>query len=97
VAEEVAPAMMKREWLLSWGFGEHLSTALLSLYGGYVLQASDAVRELATSVAPAQLEGMAALSSIDAAPAAFVDDVTFIAVGLPKPKWGEMRGRVMTR
>ena len=64
VAEEVPPAVMKRELMQSWGCGEHLATALLSLYGGHVLHASAAVRKLATSTAPALLEGLAALSSI---------------------------------
>jgi hypothetical protein len=94
VAEEVPPAVMKRELMQSWGCGEHLATALLSLYGGHVLHASAAVRKLAAASEPAQLKGVVALSSIDSAPAACLDADTLIAAGVPKEDWAATRADV---
>jgi hypothetical protein len=94
VAEEVPPAIMKDELMRRWGCGEHLATALLSMYGGHVLHASAAVRKLATSTDPASMEGIAALGSIVDAPALCFDNDTFAAAGVPETKWPEMRVRV---
>ena len=52
-----------------WGCGEHLATALLSMYGGHVLHASAVVRKLAASAAPASMEGIAVEGSIASMPA----------------------------
>ena len=60
---------MKDELMRLWGCGEHLATALLSMYGGHVLHASAAVRELAASAAPASMEGIATVGSLVDAPA----------------------------
>ena len=94
VAEEVPPTVMKDELVRVWGCGEHLATALLSMYGGHVLHASAAVRELAASATPASLEGIAALSSIVSAPALCLDSTTFAAASVPAPEWPGMRERV---
>ncbi|NDH54669.1 MAG: ATP-binding protein, partial [Betaproteobacteria bacterium] len=94
VAEEVPPAVMKDELMRMWGCGEHLATALLSMYGGHVLHASAAVRELAASTAPASMEGIAALGSLASAPALCLGDDTLAAAGVPVPERPEMRERV---
>ena len=94
VAEEVPPAVMKDELMRGWGCGEHLATALLSMYGGHVLHASAAVRKLAVSAAPASMEGSAALGSIVSAPALCLDSDTLAAAGVPEPEWPGMRERV---
>ena len=94
IAEEVPPAVMKDELTRKWGCGEHLASALLSMYGGHVLYASAAVRKLATALVPAQLKGIAALSSIDAAPAACLSDKTMAAAGVPKEDWAAARADV---
>ena len=94
VAEEVPPAVMKDELMRVWGCGEHLATALLSMYGGHVLHASAAVRKLAASAAPASMEGIAALGSLVDAPAKCFSNSTFIMAGLPASEWPEMRARV---
>ena len=94
VAEEVPPAVMKGELMHAWGCGEHLATALLSMYGGHVLHASAAVRELATSTDPASMKGVAAVGSITSAPALCLDDDAFAAVGVPAPEFPAMRERV---
>ena len=96
VAEEVPPAVMKDELMRMWGCGEHLATALLSMYGGHVLHASAAVRELAASTAPASMEGIAALGSLASAPALCLGDNTLAAAGVPVPERPEMRERVTT-
>ena len=95
VAEEVPPAVMKDELMRTWGCGEHLALALLSMYGGHVLHASAAVRKLATSLAPESMEGIAAVGSIASAPALCLDDDTFKAAGVGASEWEEMRVRVM--
>jgi len=77
-----------------WGCGEHLATALLSMYGGHVLHASAAVRKLATSTAPASMEGIAAVGSVASAPALCLDDDALAAAGVPTPEWPQMRKRV---
>ena len=94
VAEEVPPAVMKDELMRMWGCGEHLATALLSMYGGHVLHASAAVRELAASTAPASMEGIAALGSLASAPALCLDNDTLAAAGVPEPKRLETCKRV---
>ena len=94
VAEEVPPAVMKQLLMETWGCGEHLAMALLSLYGGHVLHASAAVRELATAADPAAMEGSAALGSMASAPALCLDDDTFAAAGVPDVKFDEMRKRM---
>ena len=94
IAEEVPPAVMKDELTRMWGCGEHLASALLSMYGGHVLYASAAVRELATAMQPAQLKGIAALSSIISAPAACLSDKTMAAAGVPKEDWAAARADV---
>jgi hypothetical protein len=85
---------MKDELMCRWGCGEHLATALLSMYGGHVLHASEAVSTLATSTDPASMKGVAALGSIVDAPALCFDNDTFAAAGVPEPKWPKMRKRV---
>jgi hypothetical protein len=94
VAEEVPPAVMKHELMRGWGCGEHLATALLSMYGGHVLHASAAVRELATSTAPASMKGVAALGSMISAPALCLENDTFAAAGVRDHEWAGMRERV---
>jgi hypothetical protein len=94
VAEEVPPAVMIDELVRVWGCGEHLATALLSMYGGHVLHASAAVRELAASAAPASMEGIAALGSLASAPALCLESDTLAAAGVPAPEWPQMRERV---
>ena len=94
VAEEVPPAVMKGELMRVWGCGEHLATALLSMYGGHVLHASAAVRELAASAAPASMEGVAALGSLASAPALCLDNDTFEAASVPALERPAMRDRV---
>ena len=96
VAEEVPPAVMKHELMATWGCGEHLATALLSMYGGHVLHASAAVRELATSTAPASMEGIVAVGSVASAPALCLEDDTLKAADVPSAAWPEMRTRVTT-
>ena len=85
---------MKDELMRLWGCGEHLATALLSMYGGHVLHASAAVRELAASAAPASLEGIAAVGSLVDAPAKCFSNSTFLMAGLPESEWPQMRDRV---
>jgi hypothetical protein len=94
VAEEVPPAVMKHELMRGWGCGEHLATALLSMYGGHVLHASAAVRELATSTAPASMKGVAALGSMISAPALCMGNDAFEAAGVPENEWPGMSERV---
>ena len=94
VAEEVPPAVMKDELMRVWGCGEHLATALLSMYGGHVLHASAAVRKLAASAAPASMEGVAALGSLASAPALCLDNDTFEAAGVPALERPQIRDRV---
>jgi hypothetical protein len=94
VAEEVPPAVMKGELMHAWGCGEHLATALLSMYGGHVLHASAAVRELATSTDPASMKGVAAVGSITSAPAKCLSDGTLIAAGVGASALPAMRERV---
>ena len=96
IAEEVPPAVMKDELTRMWGCGEHLATALLALYGGHVMPASYAVRELATSTAPARLVGLAALIIIGiiGVPAACLSDKTLTATDLPKEDWAAARADV---
>ena len=95
VAEEVPPAVMKDELMRRWECGEHLATALLSMYGGHILHASAAVRELATFAAPESMEGIVAVGSVASAPALCLDDDTLRAAGVPSAAWPEMRTRVM--
>ena len=78
----------------TWGCGEHLATALLSMYGGHVLTASAAVCKLAASAAPASMEGLVAVGSVASAPALCLDDDTLKAAGVPSKAWPEMRERV---
>ena len=94
VAEEVPPAVMKRELMSNWGCGEHLATALLSMYGGHVLHASAAVRELATSAVPESMKGIAAAGSISSAPAHCLGPTTLAAAGVAPVEWEAMRKRV---
>jgi len=94
IAEEVPPTVMMGELVRVWGCGEHLATALLSMYGGHVLHASAAVRELATSTNPASMKGIAAVGSIASAPALCLDDDALAAAGVPPPDWPTMRARV---
>ena len=94
VAEEVPPAVMKDELMRGWGCGEHLATALLSMYGGHVLHASAAVRKLATSTAPASMKGVAALGSMISAPALCMGNDAFKAAGVLEHEWPGMRERV---
>ena len=95
MAEEVPPALMKDELMRTWGCGEHLATALLSMFGGHVLHASAAVRELATSTNPASMKGITAVGSIASAPARCLSASTLRAAGLPESHWEEMRACVM--
>ena len=95
VAEEVPPAVMKDELMRTWGCGEHLATALLSMYGGHVLHASAAVRKLATSTDPASMKGITAVGSIASAPALCLSASTLTAAGVPESQWEEMRACVM--
>ena len=94
MAEEVPPAVMKDELTRTWGCGEHLATALLSMFGGHVLHASAAVRKLATSAAPASVEGIAAVGSIASAPALCLSESTLKAAGVAASQWEEMHARV---
>ena len=94
VAEEVPPKIMKDELMRHWGCGEHLATALLSMYGGHVLHASEAVRMLATSTDPASMKGILPMGSIVSAPALCLSDKTLTAAGVPASGWPEMRERV---
>jgi energy-coupling factor transporter ATP-binding protein EcfA2 len=94
IAEEVPPAVMRDELMRVWGCGEHLATALLSMYGGHVLHASAAVRKLATSTAPASMKGIVAVGSIASAPALCLDDDALAAAGVPASEWPQMRERV---
>lgn len=93
LAEEVPPTIMKGE-LCKWGCGEHLATALLSMYGGHLLHTAAAVRKLATSTAPAAMEGIAAMGKSANAPTLSLDDDTFNAAGVPPSAWPEMRTHV---
>ena len=94
VAEEVPPAVMKDELVRTWGCGEHLATALLSMYGGHVLHASAAVYELATSLEPALMKGIGAVGSVASAPALCLGESTLKAAGVAALQWEEMRARV---
>lgn len=95
VAEEVPPAVMKGLLRGTWGCGEQLANTLLTMYGGHVLHASAAVRELAAATDPAAIEGAAALSSIIGDPAMCLDDSTFAAAGVPDRERDDMRKRVL--
>ena len=70
--------------------------ALLSMFGGHVLHCSAAVRELATSAAPASMKGIAAVGSVVDAPALCLDNDTFVAAGasVPESEWKGMRAHV---
>ena len=94
VAEEVPPATMKDLLVDTWGCGQHLATALLMLYGGHVLHASAAIRELATAAYPATMEGAAAISTIVSHPASCLSDRTFKAADVPKEERADMVARV---
>ena len=94
VAEEVPPAVMKDLLVDTWGCGEHLTTALLMLYGGHVLHASAAIRELATAAYPATMEGAAAITTIVSAPSWCLSDGLFDAAGLPDAKRADMKVRI---
>jgi hypothetical protein len=91
-AEEVPPAVMKDVLMRTWGCGEHLATALLSLYGGHMRHLYNAVGVLERM--GASMTGIHALSSIDSAPAECLDTDTFIAARVPEQDWDEMRVRV---
>lgn len=94
-AHEVPPAAMKQLLTGTWGCGEHLATALLSLYGGHVLYASAAVRELATAASPAAVEGCAALGSIIHVPSECLSVEALAAAGVAEGKRAELRQRVL--
>lgn len=95
VAEEVPPAVMEALLVDSWGCGKKLAAVLLQLYGGHVLHASAAVRELATAPSPGALKGTAALGVGDAsAPARCLKDSALAAAGVPAEQRAEVRQRV---
>lgn len=83
VAEEVPPAVMKDLLVGTWGCGEHLATALLNLYGGHVLHASAAVRELRLARDPATMPGSAAITTIVGDPADCLSDEMLDEAGVP--------------
>ena len=85
---------MRRELMSNWGCGEHLATALLSMYGGHVLHTSAAVRELATSAAPESMAGIDAVGTVSSAPSLCLDDDTLMAAGVSEQKLDSMRTRV---
>jgi len=67
----------------------------LSLYGGHVLHASAAVRELAAAADSGAIEGVAALGSMIGAPARCLSDSAFAAAGVSHGDRAEIRERVL--
>ena len=94
VAEEVPPAIMKDLLVDTWGCGEHFATALLMLYGGHVLHASAAIRELATAADPATMTGTAAITTSVSNPSSCLSTHTFKEADVPEGKWADMRVRI---
>lgn len=94
VVGEVPPAEMMDLLTKTWGCGEHLAAVLLSLYGGHVMYASIAIRELAAADDRAAVEGCRALTSLISAPARSLSSRTFAAAGVPEGEHETVRVRV---
>ena len=94
IGEEVPPAVMKDLLVSTWGCGEHLAAALLTLYGGHVLHASAAVRKLATAADPTKIEGAAAITTIVSGPALCLSDGMLDAACVPDSKRADVSKRV---
>ena len=92
VTEEVPPAEMLTLLSSSWGCGDNLARALMSLYGGHVMYIVDAVRELA--VRKAEFAGVDVLGGLLGSPAECFSDETCESLKL-KDKWERLQPKIM--